>query len=168
MPFARSAHLLRRAGATSAAAAAGTAVLALAAGALTAPAQATPVPFQDAQVVSNNAFLANGYAEAGVRPDGTFGSTVDAPAGYHPRNLVFDIDTFTEVPDNKLGFRADRDKDGWGVGTDDGDFFMPGSPFEAWGIQVGAGTTAINSSGGGAIAGTNGSATVTDGTASAV
>jgi outer membrane protein OmpA-like peptidoglycan-associated protein len=135
MPSARTTHVLRRTGAASAAAAAGAVVLGLLAGAPTAQAAQTPVPrFVDAQMVGyQNAFLTNGYVEVGVRADGTFGSTVEAPAGYHPRG---EYNATLGGPDRKLGLRADRDKDGWGVGNDDGDFILPGSPYENWGLQV--------------------------------
>lgn len=106
--------------------------LALAATGVLAPlpalAGSPPDVTHDAQIVDGNAFLSNGYAEFGARPNGSFGSAIDAPAGYHP--LTNNADT--------LGFRVDRDKDGWGVGVDDGDFFTPGGPWEGWRLQVGA------------------------------
>lgn len=108
-----------------------------------APAVATAPA--DAQIASGNAFLTNGFVEVGSRPNGTFGSSVSAPAGYHPRTTSGTI----------LGFRADRDQDGWGVGVDDGDFFTPGSPYEGWGFQVGDGaTTRWNTNNGTDIPGT--------------
>lgn len=105
---------------------------------LTAPsafAVAAPPPGHDSQVVDGNAFLTNGVIEIGSRPNGSYGSDIDAPDGYHPLS----------EGNNHVGFRSDRDKDGWGVGTDDGDFFTPGSPYEGWGLQVGnAGATNWN------------------------
>ena len=119
-------------------------------------AQAIPAPPTDAQLSAGEAFLSSGFAELGSRVNGTFGSNGAAPAGYHPN-----VDT-------RLGFRADRGQDGWGVGTDDGDFFMPGSPYEAWGIQAGdAGTTRWNTNGATAIAGAYSGPTATAGSASA-
>lgn len=109
----------------------------------------------DAQVVSGNAFLASAYTEAGSRPNGSFGSDVDSPTGYHSQSGQGDL---------TLGFRVDRDKDGWGVGSDDGDFFTPGSPFEGWGFQVGdAGTMRWNDDGQSDVAGTWGSPSTSSG-----
>lgn len=109
------------------------------------PVSAAPTA-ADARIVDDEAFITNGLVEVASRENGSFGSSQAAPPGYHPRH-----------PSNLLGFRADRDKDGWGVGTDDGDFFTPGSPFEGWGIQVGDGGTARwNSNSGTAIVGANG------------
>mgnify|MGYP000138523103 CR=1 FL=1 len=79
-----------------------------------------------AQIVSNNAFLQGNYVEVGVAPCGSFGSTVSAPAGYHAR------------PAGALGFVADPAKDGWDIGSPNyvGDYFLPGSPEEGWGITA--------------------------------
>ncbi|QZY28349.1 OmpA family protein [Nocardioides coralli] len=101
------------------------------------PTAASAAPAPDSQIVAGNAFMSNGYIELGSRPNGSFGSDTDAPAGYHP---------LTTGSRQVLGFRADRDKDGWGVGTDDGDFFTPGIPWEAWALAVGDGPWRENSS----------------------
>ncbi len=105
--------------------------LALLATAVT-PAFATGGP--TAEIVTNNLFMGTTKVEAGARANGSFGSTVAAPAGYSPRT-----DGGTPI----LGFRVNPNECGW---TDpacltQGDFFTPGSPYEAWGIQVGDGTT---------------------------
>jgi hypothetical protein len=80
-----------------------------------------------AQLVSSNAFLKGNFVEVGIAPCGSFGSSVDAPSGYHPRGAS-----------SRLGFVADPGKDGWGVGTPDyvGDYFLPGSPEEGWGLTI--------------------------------
>lgn len=103
----------------------------------TAVALATFVNPAFAQIDTGNAFLQGTYAEVGVSPNGSFGSTVDAPAGYHPR------------PGNgtsQLGFVVDRHRDGWAAGSPvfDGDFFVPGTPFEAFFLTF-SGTTYRNS-----------------------
>jgi hypothetical protein len=77
-----------------------------------------------ATVESDNLFIRSAVVEVGARPNGSFGSDADAPAGWHGN------------VGNRVGFRSDRDKDGWGVGIDDGDFFLPGGPYEGWGVQV--------------------------------
>ncbi|MEZ5341671.1 MAG: hypothetical protein R2706_09520 [Acidimicrobiales bacterium] len=78
-------------------------------------------------IVSGEAFLQGTFVEVGIAANGRAGSGNAAPAGFHPRSSG-----------NRLGFRVDRGEDGWGVGVDDGDFFVPGAPFEGWGIQVGS------------------------------
>ncbi len=85
-----------------------------------------------AQIISGNAFLQSNYLELGIGPCGSFGTTVDAPSGYHPRN------SSTLATPSKLGFVADIGKDGWAVGNPNfiGDYFLPGIPEEGWGISV--------------------------------
>lgn len=83
---------------------------------------------------SGDAFLRTSYVEVGARPNGTFGSDVAPPAGWHPN----DTPKFGEPANPGIGFRADRDLDGWGVGTDDGDFFIPYAPYEGFSLQVGS------------------------------
>ncbi len=82
------------------------------------------------QLVSGNSFMQGKYIEVGVGPCGTYGTNVDAPAGYHQRGGDF-------VP-NYLGFVADADKDGWDKGSPNycGDYFVPGTPEEGFGLQV--------------------------------
>ena len=77
------------------------------------------------QISNGQGFLQGQFAQVGVRANGAFGST-SVPSG------------FNQNPANCLGFRVDREMDGWGVTTDDGDFFCPGSPFEGWQVKVGS------------------------------
>ena len=88
-----------------------------------APAQATFTT--NTQISDGQAFLQGEFAEVGVRVNGAFGST-NVPSGFHAN------------PANCLGFRVDREMDGWGSTTDDGDYFCPGSPFEGWQVKVGS------------------------------
>lgn len=81
-------------------------------------------------VIDGNVFLKGHYIEVGVGPCGSFGSNVGAPAGYHPRGA-----------DNHplLGYVADVGKDGWSTGANGGfcgDYFVPGSPEEGWGLTI--------------------------------
>ncbi|HNW98961.1 MAG TPA: HYR domain-containing protein [Bacteroidales bacterium] len=80
------------------------------------------------QILSNNAFLKGNYVEVGISPCGTFGSSIAPPSGYHPRGNGYP----------GLGFVADPAKDGWAVGTPNfiGDYFLPGTPEEGWGLTV--------------------------------
>lgn len=84
-----------------------------------------------AQLVgSGEIYLQGQYVEVGIGECGCYGGDA-APAGYHPN------------VGSMLGFVADQDKDGWAVGAPNycGDYFVPGSPYEAWGIQIGNGPT---------------------------
>ena len=80
------------------------------------------------QIVSNNAFLKGNYVEVGVSQCGSYGTSVGAPSGYHPRSNY----------GTQLGFVADPAKDGWTVGYPNyvGGYFLPGSPEEGWGLTV--------------------------------
>lgn len=84
------------------------------------------VPSAFAQLSGNDAFLKGQYVEVGVSRTGSFGSEGAAPAGYHPN------------VGSQLGFVADADQNGFNVGTPpySGDYFVPGTPEEGWGIQV--------------------------------
>lgn len=83
------------------------------------------------QIISGNCFIQGNYVELGIGPCGTFGTTINAPAGYHPRGG-------SSGNPLKLGFIADQGKDGWNVGTPNycGDYYVPGTPEEGWGITV--------------------------------
>jgi gliding motility-associated-like protein len=83
-----------------------------------------------AQIVNGNCFIKANYLELGIGPCGVFGSTVDAPPGYHPRGGA-------EYP-FRLGFIADHGRDGWTAGTPNycGDYYVPGNPEEGWGITM--------------------------------
>jgi hypothetical protein len=108
-----------------------------------------------AQLSSSHGFLQGQYVEVGIRPNGAFGSSGSPspiPAGYHATNAPC------------LGFRVDRSKDGWGVTTDDGDFFCPGTPYEEWMLNVGGSSLAYNSNSITSIAGSLSNANTTGST----
>ena len=88
------------------------------------------VTFSFSQIISGNAFLKGNFVQGGLSPCGTFGTSVDAPSGYYPRGG-------SSTP-NQLGFISDATKDGWTVGSPDycGDYFLPGTPEEGWGVQI--------------------------------
>lgn len=83
------------------------------------------------QIVSENCFIQAQFVELGIGPCGTFGTTVDAPPGYHPRGG-------SSGNPLKLGFIADQGKDGWAVGNPNycGDYYVTGRPEEGWGISM--------------------------------
>jgi hypothetical protein len=96
-----------------------------------------------AQLKDCNAFLKGAYVELGINWNGAYGSSTDAPAGYHPLGATPIRDTslcggICDRSGLNLGFVADPDKDGWTVGTPPyfGDYFLPGFPQEGWSIQI--------------------------------
>lgn len=99
----------------------------------------------NAQVVSGNGFIKGNFVEAGVRPNGAFGTSVSAPSDF--------VSATASKYGGKVGFIADVGKDGWTVGTPKfiGDFFVPGTPYEAFSIKMngslyensGTGTTQV-------------------------
>ncbi len=98
--------------------------------------------FANAQLVNCNAFLQGNYVEVGININGAFGSSENAPAGYHARSLGSTMqNTCTGACSgggNALGFVADPAKDGWTVGSPNyvGDYFLPGFPQEGWSVEV--------------------------------
>ncbi|NCX94836.1 MAG: gliding motility-associated C-terminal domain-containing protein [Chitinophagia bacterium] len=98
-----------------------------------------------AQMVSDCVFLQGRYVEVGIAPNGGYGSTVDAPGGYHPflttgASLCDPARGTTVSSTRYLGFVADYGRDGWTTGTPPffGDYYLPGTPQEGWAIQVGS------------------------------
>ena len=83
----------------------------------------------DAQMISGNVFMKGDHIEVGIAPNGSFGTGVDAPTGYHARPGW----------GTQLGFVADPALDGWAVGTPNyiGCYFLPGVPQEGWDISIG-------------------------------
>lgn len=108
----------------------------------------------NAQIVTGNLFLQGRYLEIGAQPNASLGSGIAAPIGYHPRpggaTFLCSISS-TQL----LASVYDFGLDGWTVGTPNymGDYTLPGSPWEGWGIEVNgtrhwAYSTACNLAGG--------------------
>ncbi|MDI9319878.1 MAG: PKD domain-containing protein [Phycisphaerales bacterium] len=81
-----------------------------------------------AQLSLPNAFIKADHVEVGVSVTGAYGAC-SALSGYH-----------NNVGTN-LGFVSDPDKDGWLVSAPGsanymGDYFVPGSPYEGWDMEV--------------------------------
>ncbi len=103
------------------------------------------------ELLTDNLFMGTEKVEIGARPNGSFGSDVAAPTpAYHPR------------PDQgqttgELGFRGNPEPGScaWTDGTcTQGDFFVPGSPYEAFAVQIGAsGTPKYNTNSNSGVAG---------------
>lgn len=82
-----------------------------------------------ADAIGDEAFMRLNFIEVGVGSGGFFGTTGNSPAGYHARPSQGASNP------NILGYLADPDDTQW---TDyHGDFFVPGSPVEGWGIEIG-------------------------------
>jgi len=97
-----------------------------------------------AQIDSCNVFLQGNHVEVGVSPSGSYGSCVPAPSGYHPHGGLSDSyyhpcssGAYTPTP---LGFVADPEFTGWDTTSSGshymGDYFLPGTPFEGWSVQI--------------------------------
>ncbi len=95
-----------------------------------------------AEILSSNLFMGTTKVEVGSRANASFGSTVNAPAGYHPRPT-------NGATSGILGFRGNPTECDWNDPAceqiSQGDFFVPGTPYEAWALQIGSGTAAVNS-----------------------
>lgn len=97
-----------------------------------------------AQIKDNCVFLKGTYIEVGIAPNGSFGTPVNAPKGYHTRPQPLNAamynpaDKTFELRDSALGFVADFGKDGWDKGLPAyfGDYFMPGTEQEGFSVQV--------------------------------
>jgi gliding motility-associated-like protein len=101
----------------------------------------------NAQLINGCVFKKGTFVEVGIAPNGGFGTPENAPTGYHPRpsstigsgpNMH---NPFTGIMTSRpmaLGFVADWDLNGFTNGTPAfiGDYFMPGSVQEGWGIDV--------------------------------
>lgn len=102
------------------------------------PASATTSTVNTAEIWNDNAFVRNEWVQAGLKSNGSLGSDYDSiPSGYDSLSV--------DSPGN-LGLIADTDEDGYTT-DDNGDFFMPGDPYEAWGIKVDGNPAAQNSNG---------------------
>ena len=72
--------------------------------------------------VATDGFLAGSFLEVGLGTDGALGSDGAAPVGFKDAGSL-------------LGAVVDNERDGWS--TYDGDYVLPGTPVETWGVQVG-------------------------------
>lgn len=96
-----------------------------------------------AQIIGVEGFLQGTHTEVGVTQCGSFGTAALPPAGYHHTGVGSGV-TWPMPAGRGLGFVCDAGKNGWGVAGPGalplwcGDYFLPGSPSEGWGIQIGA------------------------------
>ncbi|MCI5129076.1 MAG: hypothetical protein D3907_11380, partial [Candidatus Electrothrix sp. AUS3] len=76
-------------------------------------------------LANGEVFLQTDVVELGIHDSFSFGTSGSQPSGFHGNS------------GGRLGFIADYGRDGWTVGTPgfSGDFFVPGSPEEGWGVE---------------------------------
>ena len=88
-----------------------------------------------AQIVGTGVFLQGKYLEVGSQFNGSLGLQ-NAPSGYHPHSGGASM---CGSSSNTLAMVFDYGYDGWTTGSPPymGDYTLPGSPWEAWGIEVG-------------------------------
>ena len=99
-----------------------------------------------AQKINGCMFLKGNFVEIGIAPNGGFGTPQDAPAGYNARpafgtggpNMYNPTDGTIAIRPKALGFVADWDLNGFNNGSPAfiGDYFMPGTVQEGWGIDI--------------------------------
>lgn len=98
----------------------------------------------NAQIIDCNIFMQGTYLEVGINNNGAFGTSADAPTWYHANvyDTMYNPCTGSYSVPLGLGFVADPARDGWGTGSPAyyGDFIMPGTPHEGWGISDLSGT----------------------------
>ena len=111
------------------------------------PGQSCKALVCSADEVGADTFMRLNFVETGINANGGFGTTANAPAGYHARG--------NDAGGLFMGFVSDPNDTNWT--SYDGDFFTPGGPVEGWAIEVG-GVASYNGDRGGAtaIAGTTG------------
>ncbi len=96
----------------------------------------------NAQLVGDNAFLQGQWLEVAVAPNGSWGNTVTVPASYHTRagssTSYTDPLTGTLPTGNGMDFSFDQGHDGWATGTTPwvGAYFLPGTPFNGWQVEI--------------------------------
>lgn len=80
--------------------------------------------FCEATNVGADQFMRTRHIEVGAAAGASYGTSVAPPAGWHPRG----------ESGPGIGFVADPNRTNWT--NFHGDFFLPGSPEEAWGLSV--------------------------------
>jgi gliding motility-associated-like protein len=90
------------------------------------------------QIVGGSVFMQGRWLECGVAPSGAWGNNAAAPAGYHTRCGSSVTYPGTPGGTDGLDFSYDAGHDGWTVGVVPwyGAYFLPGTPFDGWSIQV--------------------------------
>ena len=95
-----------------------------------------------AQLVFDNAFLQGKWLQCAIAPNGSWGNTVTVPTGYYTRlgasTFYTDPMTGTTATGDGMDFSFDQGYDGFTVGAIpwNGSYFLPGTPFNGWSIQI--------------------------------
>jgi gliding motility-associated-like protein len=92
-----------------------------------------------AQLVTDNVFLSGKWLQVAISPNGSWGNTVTAPAGYYCRGGSTTADPILGTsPAVGIDFSYDQGHDGFAVGAIPyyGSYCLPGTPFDGWSMQV--------------------------------
>jgi len=99
-----------------------------------------------AQLVTDNAFLQGHWLEAAIAPNGSWGNSVTAPAGYHIHaggSADYSDPILHSTASVGMDFNYDYQHDGFAAGSFTsgptpwyGPYFLPGTPFDGWSMQV--------------------------------
>ncbi len=100
-----------------------------------------------AQLVTDDLFLQGRWLEVCVAPNGSWGNTVNPPGTYHTTSggstysYTDPITGTTASSTTTMDFQYDSHHDGWGVAAAGsvnyyGPYFLPGTPFDGWSVQV--------------------------------
>ena len=90
------------------------------------PGFATVSTINEGELKEGSAFIRNSWVQGGLKANGSFGTTEAVPSGF---------DSLFDSQEGGLGLMDDSTEDGFDS-SDNGDFFMPGTPYEGWGIKV--------------------------------
>ena len=94
----------------------------------------------NAQLVGDNTFLSGKWLQVAIAPNGSWGNTLTPPAGYytHGSASTYPDPVTGTSPASGMDFSYDYGHDGFTVGTDGfyGAYFLPGTPFDGWSVQV--------------------------------
>ena len=101
------------------------------------PAQATVSTNNHATLDGGSAYIRNEWVQGGLKPNGSFGTFNPVPANF---------DSLFESQEGGLGLINDFGEDGFTT-DDNGDFFLPGTPYEGWGIKVDGNISVMNREG---------------------
>ena len=99
------------------------------------------------QLVTDDIFLQGHWLEVCVAPNGSWGNTVTPPAVYHTTSggstysYTDPITGTTASTTTTMDFQYDAHHDGWTVAAPGsvnyyGPYFLPGTPFDGWSMQV--------------------------------
>ena len=102
-----------------------------------------------AAMAGSEAFARGAYVQVGINANGTFG----ADAAARPAGFVDVVADGRDYYNGLFGFIADVDEDGFAGSDYDGDYFVPGSPEEGFGVEIGGVAYNNNTNGGAGISG---------------